>query len=1092
MDLASLSIKRPIFISCIVVLILLIGYISMTKLAVDLFPDVTFPTVVVNVEYPGAGATEVETLVAKILEEELSGVAGIEKLRSVSKEGIATVIAEFTLAIDIKYAEQQVRDRVSAARHRLPDDIEEPTIRTVDPADQPIAIVAVSAEGKSASELFDIADQTVKVKLSQVNQVGLVEILGGRKREIQVQLDAKKLRQYKIAASEVTDALGRSGENVPAGKTSNAKADTSYRTVGEFRDMKLITPTVVRFANDEHAITVGNLGKVVDTLEDEKTRTFLDGKPALLLYVFRQSGANTIEVVDRLGGAIAKVNKQFLDSGIKSEAKLVKDGAKRIRANVHDVYESIGIGVALTILVVYLFLGSFRSTMITGLALPNSLLGAFILMLIAGFSINIMSLLALSLAVGLLIDDAIVVRENIFRHLEMGKSAEEAALAGTREVNLAVIATTLAILAVFGPIGFLQGVTGQFFKEFGLTICFAMLISLFDALTIAPMLSAYFAGSMHPKEPTTLVGRWNKKLLKGFDRFQTGLENKYEHALHWTLRYPKTIIVANVFLFALSIFCLRYVPKTFIPAADNGEFLVGLDLPPGASLDRMAEVGAEIDARLRKMPEIERTLLTIGNRDGEPNYAEISVDLKEKGKERSSSTSEVKDMVRQNIKDFAYANPSVKDGDATGGGQRQFNLNISGQDMKELEAYSSKLLARLKSHPALTDADTSFRAGKPEFQFNIDPEIAREAGLSPRTVGLELRNLVEGVVGAPFRTADLEYDIRVRLQEDQRDLKKIWKDVMVPNINKTMVPLGLVAEISPSNSPANIQRENRSRTIQISADIAPKGPGLGGAMADIPVIMANELPLPPGMSYSFYGQAERFKELMGNMMVAMGLGILFIYFVLASLYESVVTPFAIMIVMPLAAIGAFFGLLVTQKTLDLYSMIGCVMLLGLAAKNSILLVDYTKQLMEEGMPRTQAIIQSCKTRLRPIIMTSLALIAGMVPVAIGLNEASSQRTSLGAAVIGGVISSTLLTLILVPAAFIYIDRFRVWSEEMFRVYVQGRPPQAAGVGVSVASGAGLGPAQVVWTPTPDMQERDGHADRQGPGHARRPEPPAHP
>lgn len=1041
MDLAGLSIKRPIFISCLVVLILLVGYICLTRLAVDLFPDVTFPTVVVNVPYPGAGATEVETLVAKILEEELSGVAGIEKLRSTSKEGIATVIAEFSLAVDIKYAEQQIRDRVSAARRRLPDDIEEPSIRTVDPSDQPIAVVAVSAEGKSPGELYDLADQVVKVKLSQVNQVGLVEVLGGRKREIQVQLDTNKLRQYKISASEVTEALGRAGENVPAGKTTSSQSDTAYRTVGEYREIDLIGPTIVRFANDEHAVTVSQLGKVVDTLEDEKTRTFLDGKPSLLVYVYRQSGANTIEVVDRLGQAIEKVNQQFLSTGVKAHAQMVKDGAKRIRANVYDVYESITIGIFLTIIVVYLFLGSFRSTLITGLALPNSLLGAFILMLIAGFSINIMSLLALSLAVGLLIDDAIVVRENIFRHLEMGKTPEEAALAGTREVNLAVIATTLAILAVFGPIGFLQGVTGQFFKEFGLTICFAMLISLFDALTIAPMLSAYFAGNLHPKEPKFAIGRWNKKILQSFDHAQNWLESKYEIGLRWALDFPKTVIIANIFLFIFSIFCLRYVPKTFIPAADNGEFLVGLDLPPGASLDRMAEVAMQVDNKLRTFPEIERSLLTVGNRDGEPNYAEISVELKPKGRERKLSTTEVKTLVRQSLKDFAYANPSVKDGDATGGGQRQFNLNLSGQDMKQLEDYSKKLLARIKNHPALTDPDVSYRPGKPEFQFNIDPEIAREAGLSSRTVGLELRNLVEGVKAAPFRTNDLEYDIRVRLQEDQRDLQKIWKHVLVPNINKTMVPLGLVAEISPSNSPANIQRENRSRTVQISADINPKGPGLGGAMADIPRIIKEELPLPPGMSFSFYGQAERFAELMKNITVAMGLGILFIYFVLASLYESVVTPFAIMIVMPLAAIGAFLGLLIMQTTLDLYSMIGCVMLLGLASKNSILLVDYIKQMMDEGVPRNEAVIRACKTRLRPILMTSLALIAGMVPVAVGLNEASSQRTSLGVAVIGGVISSTLLTLILVPAAFVYIDRFRVWTEELFRIYVQGRKPK---------------------------------------------------
>lgn len=1040
MDLAQLSIRRPIFISCIVALILLIGYISMSRLPVDLFPDVTFPTVVVHVPYPGAGASEVETLVAKVMEEELSGVAGIEKLRSTSKEGIATVIAEFSLAVDIKYAEQQIRDRLSSARRRLPDDIEEPVIRTVDPADQPIAIIAVSAENKPPGELFDLADQVVKVSLSQVPQVGLVEILGGRKREIHVELDAHKLKRYKISASEVSEALSRSGENVPAGKTSDARTDTAYRTVGEYKDLKSIGATVVRFANDEHAVTVSELARVVDTLEDEKSRTFLDGKPALLLYVFRQSGANTIEVVSRIQKAVEKINKRFeTDGNIRIE--MVKDGARRIRANVFDVYESISIGIILTVLVVYLFLGSFRSTLITGLALPNSLLGAFILMLMAGFSINIMSLLAMSLAVGLLIDDAIVVRENIFRHLEMGKSPERAALDGTREVGLAVIATTLAILAVFGPIGFLQGVTGQFFKEFGLTICFAMLISLFDALTIAPMLSAYFAGSLHAPEPRSWLGRLNAKILGSFDRFQTMLENNYERLLRWTLDFPKTVIAVNVLLFIISIFSLKYVPKTFIPAPDNGEFLVSLDLPPGTSLENMAEVGKKVDRTIADFSGIARTLLTIGNRDGEPNYAEISIDLKPKGSERPQTTSEVKAMVRERLKEFSFANPTVKDGDATGGGQRQFILNLSGNDMKELETFSQKLLARLKNHPALTDPDVSYRPGKPEFQFLIEPQVAREAGLSPRMVGLELRNLVEGVKAAPFRENDMEYDIRVRLQEDQRDLKNLWKDVLVPNINRTMVPLGLVARMSPSDSPANIQRENRARTIQVNADINPGGPGLGFAMQDVSRILKEELPPPPGVSFAFYGQAERFKELMTNMLVAMGLGILFIYFVLASLYESLVTPFAIMIVMPLAAVGAFFGLLFMQSTLDLFSMIGCVMLLGLASKNSILLVDYVKQLTDQGMDRPEAILRACRTRLRPILMTSLALIAGMIPVAVGLNEASSQRTSLGVAVIGGVISSTLLTLVLVPAAFIYIDRFRVWIEDLFRIYVQGRKPE---------------------------------------------------
>ncbi|MBX3022692.1 MAG: efflux RND transporter permease subunit [Bdellovibrionales bacterium] len=1035
MDLAQISVRRPIFITCVVTLILFLGYMGLNRLPVDLFPNITNPIVVVTVLYPGAGPVEVETLVAKVLEEEISSISGLERLRSINQEGVSTIVAEFALKLDIKYVEQQVRDRVSSARNRLPDDLDEPMIRTVDPADQAVAVVSVSAPDKSPGELYDIAEQTVKAKLDQVPQVGQVKIYGGRKREIQVQLDMNKLRAYKISATEVTNALKISGENVPAGKTTGAKTESTYRTLGEYNRLDQIPPSVARFTGDEHPLTIAQIGKVVDSLEDETTRTFQDGQPALLLYVYRQSGANTIEVVDRVRATAEKLNTDMKSRGMNVHTELVKDGAKRIRDNVYDVKESIIIGIFLTVIVVYFFLGSFRSTLITGLALPNSLLGAFAFMLWAGFSINIMSLLALSLAVGLLIDDAIVVRENIFRHLEMGKSPEEAALAGTREVRLAVVATTLAILAVFGPIGFLEGVTGQWFKEFGLTICFAMLVSLFDALTIAPMLSAYFAGSLHAK-PKSKFGQWNERILKGFDRFQTWLEDKYEIAIHWTLRRPKTVIVANLAIFLFSIYCLKFVSKTFVPAPDNGEFKVALELPPGTSIDGMAVLGHEVDAKIREFPEVKRTLVSIGD-EGESNVAEISVELHPLKRGRTMSTSDFKAKVRDFLKPYEYAKPAVMDGDAAGGGGRQFNMNLSGPDLKELEAFAAKVVERLKPHKALTDVDSDFKPGKPEFQFQIDPEIAREAGLNPRVVGNELRNLVEGVVAGQFRSNDLQYDIRVRAAEDQRELQSNWKNILVPNINKTLVPLGLVAEISPSNTPAKITRENRARTIQVSADIDPKGPGMGAIMADIPKILKEELQMPAGINYSFYGQAERMKELGTNMVMAMGLGVLFIFFVLASLYESFITPLAIMLVLPLAAVGAFLGLLVTRESLNLFSMIGCVMLLGLASKNSILLVDYIQQLTDEGMERSQAIVKACRTRLRPILMTSFALIAGMVPVAIGLNEASRQRTSLGVAVIGGVISSTLLTLVLVPAAYIYIDNLKQWTERLFLKYVRG-------------------------------------------------------
>jgi HAE1 family hydrophobic/amphiphilic exporter-1 len=1039
LNLASLSIRRPIFISCVVILMLIVGYVSLKKLPVDLFPDVTIPVVVVRTTYPGAGPEEIETQISKPLEDEISSVAGIDTLRSVNTEGLSQVIVEFDLKVDIKYAEQQIRDRVAAAKKKFPDGYDEPLIRSVDPSDSPILVVSLSAD-LSDGALYDLADQVIKPRLTQVDKVGQIDILGGRKREIQVQLDRAALQSREISATQVSKQVGSAGKNVPLGKLNKGDKEAVFRAVGEFRDLDTISATIVRFSGNENPITVGNLGRVVDTLTDETSRTFVNGKKSVQLSIFRQSKANTIEVVDKLKKKVDAINEEMkIQKGAPALA-VVRDGSSKIRANVDDVNESILIGIVLTIIVVYFFLGSGRSTFITGLALPNSLLGAFILMLIAGFSINIMSLLALSLAVGLLIDDAIVVRENIFRHVEMGKSPHEASLVGTQEVTLAVIATTFTILAVFGPIGFLQGIVGQYLKEFGLTICFAMLISLFDALTIAPMLSAYFAAPHTKKIPKFFLSRWNEKMLKGFDHFQTWLEDCYERILHFVLRRPLIVIIGNVAIFVVCLMLMRFIPKTFLPPQDNGEVSVDVDLPPGTSLDAMNELAGKIDLQVRSNKEVAMTVLTVGNENGESNSADLFIKLVP-SRERKVNTSQFKDILRGQMKPYAYANPQVGDGQSasnSGGGTRPFNINIVGSDLKVIEDISTKLVAKLRDNPALKDVDTSYRPGKPELQVLINNERARAIGIQTGALGFELRTQVQGDTPAIFRDQDREYDVRVRMKEDQRDLKEAFRQILVPNINGNMVPLAAVARPVDASGPATILRSNRSRFIQISADVAPKGPGMGGAMKDASALLAGELKLPPGTTYSFEGQSKRFGELMTNMAVAMGLGILFIYFVLASLYESFITPFAIMLVFPLAICGAILGLLFSGQSLDLFSMIGCVMLLGLATKNSILLVDYANQRLKAGATRSEAILEAGRTRLRPILMTTFALIAGMIPVAVGLNEASKQRVSLGNAIIGGTISSTVLTLVVVPAAYSYIDRFREWVNKLFFRYIGTR------------------------------------------------------
>lgn len=1033
--MVELSIKRPVFITCLFVLILIAGFISLKSLPVDLFPDVTFPIVMVQTPYSGAGPSEIETLVTKPLEDELASVSGIKNLNSISQEGVSTVIVEFNLKVDIKYAEQQVRDRVAKVKNKLPDDAKESIIRRVDPADQPIVMVALESTLPPA-ELFDLADQVVKSRFEQIDQVGLVDILGGRKREIRVELDLKKISDFEVSATAIRNSLGASGKNVPVGKVDKGDITNVIRTLGEYKDLQEIRRIPVNYQNFTRPVTVGDIGTVTDTLQDEASRTYVNGKSGLLLQIYRQSGANTVAVADNIKKKIELINLEIKDKGI---LRLVQDGAKPIRANVADVKETIIIGIILTIIVVFFFLSSLRSTFITSLALPNSLLGAFILMAVAGFSINIMTLLALSLAVGLLVDDAIVVRENIFRHIEMGKSAKQASLDGTKEVLLAVIATTMTVIAVFGPIGFLQGVVGQFFKEFGFTICFAMLISLMDAITMAPMMSAYFAGKghesiTHKQLSTNFFLRGVEITLKKFDHFQTWLEDGYVKLLKVTIKKSRWVLLAALGIFVVSLVLTKFISKTFLPPQDNGEFMVALDLPPGTSLQRMDTVAREIEQVLREQKEIKQTVLTVGSANGEFNKAALFIEMVP-SRDRRVNTSEFKAQMRELLKPFSYANPVVKDQDKTGGGQRPFNLNIVGTNQEQLEKEAAFILAKLKENKNLLDVDTSFRSGKPEIQVVIDPSKAAALGVLNIQAGSELRALVEGVTPAVFRENGKEYDVRIRLQEDQRDVKKFLENIRIPAMNGRLSYLRQFAEVKEAQGPTTINRQNRIRYIQIGADIAPKGKGMGAAIEDVKKLLDVEHPLPAGVSYKFTGQAENFQELLLNIVVAMGLGIIFIYMVLASLYESFVTPLTIMLVLPLAACGAFYALWMTGGSLDLFSMIGCVMLLGIATKNSIILVDYINQSMQQGLSMEDAIFKAGKNRLRPILMTSFALIAGMLPVAIGLNEASKQRTSMGIAIIGGLISSTLLTLVVIPAAYKYIERLKHWGHRVFGQFV---------------------------------------------------------
>ena len=716
---AKLSVRQPVFIASIVILLCALGLLALKKLPIDLYPDVNFPTIVVVTIYPGAGPQEVESAVSRVLEEQVATIAGIKKISSQNREGTSLVIAEFDLKSNLDYVEQQVRAKVTNALRLLPDDVDSPITRKVSPSDSPILGIALQAE-LSDGEIYDLAKERISPQFEQVDQVGQVDILGGRQREIHVQLDHRKLVAADIPASSVVGALATAGRNIPIGKISTGNRENSFRTLAEFKTLEEISNTVLRATDMSYPVTIGRLATITDSLQDETSRSRFNGQKALLFNVFRQSGANTVKVADDVIAKIATINKDLEAQGIKAKLKLVNDASRRIRANVYDVYESIAFGTILTILVVYFFLGSLKSTLITGFALPNSILGAFIFMSIFGFSLNIMSLLALSLVIGLLVDDAIVVRENIFRKLEQGLSPKKAAVLGTEEVTLAVIATTATILAVFGPIGNLDGIVGQFFTEFGLTVCFAMLVSLFDGLFVAPALSAYAGGKdVHPVEPKSRIGRWNKRTLQAFDRGQANLEKHYVRLLGWCLRHPIKTLVTSVLVFVASIFIATRVPFTFMSPQDNGEFYVQIELPAGSSLDATDEAAKKVESVLAKLPQIEDVLTTIGTGQSESNKSNLFIRLVD-SKKRKENTTKMKEIVTEALKPLAEMKPIVTDQPSQGG--RAFNLNLIGQDLDTLVPFSEKVVERLQTMSALKQPDSTFRQGKPEYQVVIKPQ----------------------------------------------------------------------------------------------------------------------------------------------------------------------------------------------------------------------------------------------------------------------------------------------------------------------------------------------------------------------------------
>lgn len=1050
MNLARLAIKRPTFIFSILMALIVVGLMLMSKLPIRMFPDVEYPYVVVSIKYPGAGPEEIELLVNKKVEDALSAISGLKHINSVSQDSYGITWAEFNLSKDPDIALQEAKDKISEIRSDFPEGIEEPTVLKLDPDAQAIMTITLRANLKS-KDLYDLADDLFKKEISRVDGVSKVEILGGTKREIHVDVDRKKLKQHDMTLTAFTNKIALNSSNTPIGSVTKGPVEIAFRTIGEFRSISQINNVIVNFMGNDIPVVVSDIAVVKDTVEEEYSRGRINTKvngdviseKSLLLQVFKQSKSNDVKISDQLNAKILELNKKYGLTKGHPVLKVVTDNAWPVRANIKDVKNTIYEGILLAVIVVYFFLGSWRSTFITALALPNSLIGAFIFMYLFGFSVNVISLMALSLTVGLLIDDAIVVRENIFRHYEEGEDPIEAAEKGTNEVSLAVIATTLTVIAVFLSIGFLSGLVGQFFREFGLTVVFAMTISLFDALTIAPLLSAYMITkkSKEEKNRNNIFIKIFRALTIGwFNKFYKLIATGYEKCITFIIYNKKKTLLVVFIIFVASLGVAKYLPVTFMPTSEFGEFNIELEGKPGTSLDRMDKYAQEVEKIVMQEPDVDFTVTSVGTEQKEYNVATVFVKLYTEKHQRTMSTSDMKVHLRNKFAEVYKGKDLIISVDDKGvvGHQKPFILQLHAGDLNLLSKTADHFIEKFKDIKGLVDLTTNYKAGKPEQQVIMDPKRMDSLGVHSVTAGLELRAMVEGNTPAEFRENGMEYDIRVKLQDDQKDIMKVFDDIYVGNVNDKLIKLKNVSTLVNTEGPTKIYRRDREKYISIEGNVS-KGYGIANIQKEVEKILKEEFAKPEnaymkGITYGYSGNVEDMKELFTNMIIAAILSLIFIYMVLASLYESLIIPFTIMAALPLSIIGGLLALYMTGQSINMFTMIGFIMLLGVVAKNSILLVDYIQQMMRKGYGVKESIIESGKKRLRPILMTSVALAAGMLPTAMGLSEAGKFRMSMGIVVIGGIISSTILTLLIVPAIFEYLNTFRYFSRKIL-----GRP-----------------------------------------------------
>jgi HAE1 family hydrophobic/amphiphilic exporter-1 len=1018
MFLAQLSVRRSVLVTMLLLALVVIGVFSYVRLPTDLMPKVDFPYVSVISVYPGAGPEEIETLVSKPIEDAVSATSGLKNIWSYSQEGVSVVLIEFTLETKVDFAAMDVKDKVDAIHAQLPEDVEEPTISKFDFSSFPIMNLAVTSK-RPLRETYELADRMIKLELSKVQGLAAINVVGGRKREILISAGKEKLEGYDLSITDVIAAIASENLNVPGGHIIQGSKEYGIRVEGEFDNVDEIRNVLVQ-RNDGPPVRLGDIASVEDTYEEVREMARFNGEETVGITLQKRSDANTVKAVSDVYRMIDRL-KATLPPDVHME--IARDRSTFIKDSVADVNSNIIWGIILTAAVLFLFVHSWQGVVIAGVAMPVSVVSTYSFLYFAGYTINTMTLMGLGLCVGILVANALVVMENIYRYRDLGKSPADAAEGGTSEIALAVLASTLTNVVVFVPIAFMRGIIGQFFKEFGLTVTFATFVSLLVSFTLTPMLASKL---LRPKsaESDHFGIAFLERFFKGWDSFYDRVAHGYRTALDWALNHRWRVVGMCAGLFVISLALVPIIGAEFFGESDEGMLTVTIEMPVGANLFETREAIERVEAVVRSVPETEAIFSSVGSTESEVgvgggvNLGDVLVRLVEKSK-RHRSDKQIADVFRAKLTGIPSAKLTVSAASSMGGGgEKDIQIEVTGNEMSALNDLANKVATIVEETPGTVDVDTSWRLGKPEIRVTPNREKCADYGVSTATVASLTRSFLTGVVASKYREKDEEYDIRVQLAEsDRSNVEKVGS--LLIRAQDNTIPLAELATVSYGEGPTQIVRKNRQRMVTVSANIA-RGT-LGGLVSQIRK-KTDELDVPSGYRIYFGGMAEVMAESFGSLFQALILAIVLTYMLLAAMLESYVHPFTIMLTVPLGAVGVFLALFVTGRTISIFSLMALIMLVGIVVNNAILMLDFTNVLRKRGYGMREALLEACPTRFRPIVMTNIAAIAAMMPLALGFGAISEFRAPMAIASIGGLFFSTIFTLFLIPCVYSLLDR----------------------------------------------------------------------